>query len=215
MRAATLTSLEATTTSGDLRIAGQFRGPGPFSIVTVSGDALLAPAGDLRIEMATLSGDLHSELGGQPAERSGATLPLGRDRRPAGQRPLAVRRSQRRPADPRARTPPGSDAPAAAPRGPAPAPAPAAASPGAAPAARPADSPVRAPAPTAPVDAPTATNGALAAAYDEARLRILRSLERGEIDVAEAGRRLETLEGGEPDPSADTTRVSTVATPDA
>ena len=35
-------------------------------------------------------------------------------------------------------------------------------------------------------------NGAIAAAYDDARLRILRSLERGEIDVAEAGRRLET-----------------------
>ena len=35
---------------------------------------------------------------------------------------------------------------------------------------------------------------AIAAAYDEARLRILRSVERGEIDVAEAGRRLEALD---------------------
>ena len=40
-------------------------------------------------------------------------------------------------------------------------------------------------------------NGAIAAAYDAARLRILRSLERGEIDVAEAGRRLETLDAGD------------------
>jgi hypothetical protein len=42
------------------------------------------------------------------------------------------------------------------------------------------------------------SNPAIAAAYDEARLRILRSLERGEIDVAEAGRRLEALDGAGP-----------------
>jgi hypothetical protein len=47
-------------------------------------------------------------------------------------------------------------------------------------------------------------NHAIAAAYDEARLRILRALERGEIDVAEAGRRLEMLDNGEPGPSTDT-----------
>jgi hypothetical protein len=47
-----------------------------------------------------------------------------------------------------------------------------------------------------------ASNGAIAAAYDEARLRILRSLERGEIDVDEAGRRLEVLDEGPDDPSA-------------
>ena len=41
-------------------------------------------------------------------------------------------------------------------------------------------------------------NGAIALAYDDARLRILRSLERGEIDVAEAGRRLEALDDGDP-----------------
>jgi hypothetical protein len=44
-----------------------------------------------------------------------------------------------------------------------------------------------------------ATNGAIAAAYEDARLRILRSLERGEIDVAEAGRRLESLDAGADD----------------
>jgi hypothetical protein len=54
-------------------------------------------------------------------------------------------------------------------------------------------------APAAPAgiaDAPN-VNGAIAAAYDDARLRILRSLERGEIDVAEAGRRLEQLDAGD------------------
>jgi hypothetical protein len=43
-------------------------------------------------------------------------------------------------------------------------------------------------------------SGALAAAYDDARLRILRSLERAEIDVAEATRRLEALDNGPDDP---------------
>ncbi len=44
----------------------------------------------------------------------------------------------------------------------------------------------------------SAQNSAIAAAYDDARLRILRSLERGEIDVAEAGQRLEALDGIDP-----------------
>jgi hypothetical protein len=43
----------------------------------------------------------------------------------------------------------------------------------------------------APID-PSAT--AIAAAYDDARLRVLHDLERGDIDVAEATRRLEALD---------------------
>ncbi len=57
-----LRSLRASTTSGDLKVAGRLAGPGPFAIETVSGDGLLAPAGDLRIEMTTMSGDLRSEV---------------------------------------------------------------------------------------------------------------------------------------------------------
>ena len=49
-----------------------------------------------------------------------------------------------------------------------------------------------------PAPAAIDENPAIAAAYDDARLNILRSLERGEIDVDEAGRRLESLDGGEP-----------------
>lgn len=42
---------------------------------------------------------------------------------------------------------------------------------------------------------------------DDPRLLILRALERGEIDVAEAGRRLEVLDDGDPvDPASDTVR---------
>jgi hypothetical protein len=51
-------------------------------------------------------------------------------------------------------------------------------------------------APPAPAERALA-NVAIAAAYEDARLRILRSLERGEIDVVEAGRRLETLDAGD------------------
>jgi hypothetical protein len=61
---------------------------------------------------------------------------------------------------------------------------------------------------------PATRNGAIAAAYEDARLGVLRALERGEIDVAEAGRRFEALDGGEPGPSVgpaeDTTRVPLV-----
>ena len=52
-------------------------------------------------------------------------------------------------------------------------------------------------APVAPEPAPgpaSASDAAIAIAYEEARMRILRSVERGEIDVAEAGRRLEALD---------------------
>lgn len=45
-----------------------------------------------------------------------------------------------------------------------------------------------------------APNAAIAQAYEEARLQILRSLERGEIDVHEAGRRLEQLDSGDVEP---------------
>ncbi len=74
VRAATLTSLEVATTSGDLKVAGRLAGPGPFRVETVSGDALLAPVGDIRVEMTTVAGDLRSDIegmsGGGPGRRS-------------------------------------------------------------------------------------------------------------------------------------------------
>ena len=50
LRAGSLAELRATTTSGDLHITGRFDGEGPYAIVTVSGDATLAPANDVRVE---------------------------------------------------------------------------------------------------------------------------------------------------------------------
>jgi hypothetical protein len=220
LRAGTLLSLEAATTSGDLKIAGRLAGTGPFSIVTVSGDTLLAPAGDLRIEMVTLSGDLHSDVGGRSeggrGRRSftiGSGGPLVSVRSLSGDlnvvrpRPVAsATEAQAGTSQTEARTdvaasttpaagPPSDTAPTAEPDPIPPAMATARA-----------DDPAPAPAPV---------NGALAAAYDDARLRILRSLERGEIDVAEAGRRLEALDAGDPDPGAETARVPDADRPDA
>jgi hypothetical protein len=175
LRAATLRSLQATTTSGDLKVAGRLAGPGPFSIVTVSGDALLAPAGDVRIEMATLSGDLHSELAGRFEGGAGRrSLSIGSGGQHVEFRSMSGDLTVVRPSPistALAPRPVAEDAP--------PAPATAAV-----------ESPTDAP------DAAPIANGAIAAAYEEARLRILRSLERGEIDVAEAGRRLEVLDSG-------------------
>ena len=145
--------------------------------MTVSGDTLLAPAGDIRIEMATLSGDMRSKVGGRTeggrGRRSlvvGAGGPLVSLRSLSGD--LLVVPPTPVPAPPVDRSPWCPTAPEPPP----------------APDRRRIEPPMRPPPP----------NGAIAAAYDDARLRILRSLERGEIDVAEAGQRLEALDGIDP-----------------
>lgn len=176
LRAGTLRSLRATTTSGDLKVAGRLAGPGPFGVETVSGDALLALAGDVTIEMTTMSGDLRSEVEGrQMGGRGHRSLSIG-----TGGPLLAVRSMSGdlrvvratpvgTAAEPRTLTP---DAPGVEP-------------------------------------ATSTTNPTIVeTADDAARLNVLRSLERGEIDVVEAGRRLQALDGGEPvDHGSDTERV--------
>jgi hypothetical protein len=178
LRAARLSGLQLTSTSGDLKVAGQLVGPGPYAIETVSGDGLLAPAGDVRIEMTSVTGDITSDLDGQHltehgrrAFTIGSNGPLVTFRSMSGDlhvaRPSLVGHPDVDPA-PVAAPPPLERAP---------------------------------------------SNGAIAAAYDDARLRILRSLERGEIDVAEAGRRLETLDAGDVPPPAASEDASGAATP--
>jgi DUF4097 and DUF4098 domain-containing protein YvlB len=179
LRAATLTSLVATSTSGDLKIAGLLSAPGPFSIDTVSGDALLAPAGDVQIEMTSVTGDLTSEFEGPSVSRGRRSLSIGRSgpavsfRSMSGDlrvvRPVSVSATPVPAAGSNRTTTPTMPPPASPP------------------------APAGPPSPPVPP-----ANAAIAAAYEEARLRILRSLERGEIDVAEAGRRLETLDSGQP-----------------
>lgn len=173
LRAARLSSMQLTSTSGDLKVAGQFVGPGPYAIETVSGDGLLAPAGDVRIEMTSLTGDLTSDLDGQHRTEGGRrTFQVG------GSGPVLTFRSMSGDLHV-ARPSLISHAAAPVPLAPL------------APLAPPAPAVPPAPAERAP------TNVAIAAAYEDARLRILRSLERGEIDVVEAGRRLETLDAGD------------------
>jgi hypothetical protein len=179
LRTARLSSLQVASTSGDLKVAGKLVGPGPYAIETVSGDGLLAPAGDVRIEMTSLTGDLTSDLEGQHRTEGGRrTFEVG------GSGPLVSFRSMSGDLHV-ARPSLVGHADAAPPAPPAPLAPPAALAPHA------------------------AANGAIAAAYDDARLRILRSLERGEIDVVEAGRRLETLDAGDiPVPSTEDDRTT-------
>ena len=182
LRAATLRSVQAATTSGDIKVAGRLLGPGPFRIVTVSGDMLLAPVGDVRVEMATLSGDLVSELDGLTESRRGhRSLRVGSGEPLVEFRSMSGDLSVVRPTAVPARTITTGERRHWIRR------------------AR-----SRTP-PTERVPTATPANGAIAAAYEDARLRILRSLERGEIDVEEAGLRLEALDRGPgaPDASSD------------
>lgn len=75
--AGALDALRVITTSGDVHVAGRFAGPGPFGIETVSGDAVLAPAGGLRVLATTVTGDSRSDL---PSSQEG----------PRGQRSLVI-----------------------------------------------------------------------------------------------------------------------------
>lgn len=175
VRAATLASVQATSTSGDLRLAGRFAGSGPFSIETVSGDGLLAPAGDVQIQMNSVTGDLNSEFEGPTVTRGRRSLTIGRSGPVVSFRSMSGDLHVVRPV-PSSSVAPAGDPPAST---------------------TPVSSAHAAPVPGG------AGNHAIAAAYDDARLRILRSLERGEIDVAEAGRRLETLDNDQPEPDAD------------
>lgn len=182
IRAGVITSLRATTTSGDLRIAGRFDGPGPFALETVSGDAILAPAGDARVEARTIAGDIRSELStriereaGRRALVIGAGGPTVTFRSASGDLRLVPAASLRR-----------TEATASLAE-PTVAPAPSIAAPPASP------TPPVEPGPSVPPPTP-----ALVQAYEEARLGVLRALERGDIDIDEARRRLEALDGGEP-----------------
>jgi Putative adhesin len=165
VRAGALAEVSAATTSGDVAIAGELAPNGTHRVETVSGDTLLALAGGARIEVTTVTGDVRADVPHRSErERDRRVIVIG-----DGRATLVVRSMSGdvHIAKARARDVPVDAAAIAPPRAPTP-PAP--------------------PAPASPSDA------AIAAAYDEARLGILRSLERGEIDITEAGRRLEALD---------------------
>ncbi len=176
LRAGTVSELHATTTSGDMFVAARFEGAGPFAIETVSGDLVLAPADDVRIEASTITGDLRSDIDVRRVDDGGRrALVMGRGGPTIGFRSTSgdLRLARSAPFDAEGVTVP---APPAAPTPPMP--------------------PIP---PTASSDAhPTIVDRSATTSPEDpieaARLAILRDLERGAIDVAEAGRRLETLE---------------------
>jgi putative adhesin len=69
-----ITRLTVTTTSGDVQLGGSLVGSGPFAVRTVSGDARLTLAGDVRIEGRSLTGRVHSDrphqMHGRPGRRN-------------------------------------------------------------------------------------------------------------------------------------------------
>ena len=184
-RAGRLVAVELGTTSGDVSLAGELEPGGTHRIETVSGDTVLAIAGGVRAVVASVTGDVRADVPHQSEGGRGrrvlvlgdgrATLTVSSmsgDVRIVKPRPFEELRDQL------------IDAPADANRSPF--------------AARP---PV-APAPSSPPEAPRPTpvdpsENAIGAAYDDARMLILRGLERGEYDVAEAGRRLEALDAAD------------------
>lgn len=188
LRAGTIASLEVATTSGDLRVGGRLAGAGPYAIVTVSGDVQLAPSGDVRIELASLSGDLRSEVGGAAdGSRGRRTLTVGKGG------PLLTVRSL------------SGDVSVV--RG--------AAEPDESPTATSASSSEPSPIAATPASGLKSEDPGDGDPHDVARRHILDSLERGEIDVAEAGRRLDAVGAAEATSADETTRIPTAGSTDA
>jgi Toastrack DUF4097 len=174
--APTIVALQARTTSGSMTVAGAFDGAGPFDLETVSGNVEVRPVGPLRVEGTTVTGDVRSSLphrsGGGVGRR---TVELGEGGPVVGFRSISG--NLRVDAD-RDR-PAVSDLPAV-------------------PAAPEASTEPDQPEPglTREVSASSGDG------REEDRLVILRELEAGTIEVAEAGRRLAALDGPPPRPAS-------------
>ena len=189
VRAGRIANLGVTTTSGDVRFAGELATGTTHRIETVSGDMTLALAGGVRLVASSLAGDVRlvaSSLAGDvrsdvPHRSEGGrghrTLIVGDARSTLETSSMSgsVRLVQARDIDSIGQGP--VEAPVA-PEPPPPAlPAP--------------------PAVPEPPAAPSLAEPIATARDDEERLAVLRALERGEIDVAAAGRQLARLDAGE------------------
>jgi hypothetical protein len=209
VRAPRLLGVRVETTSGDVGIEGELDAAGHHAVGTVSGEVRIHTDSPVRLETRSVAGDVeavvpHRTEGG----RGRRTVVVG-----AGSVAVAVRTMSGdvtlRPARDAAAEPVVAPVAPAPPVPPAPRVAPA---PPAHPADTPAPSPTApaaVPSPTAPVPpepveagpAPTAATSAGETAIDRreaARLDVLRALERGELDVEAAGRRLEALDEAGP-----------------
>jgi hypothetical protein len=173
VRGGRIDALRLATTSGDIRIDSELATGADHSIESLSGDVELVTPGGIRVEARTVSGDLTTDRPHRTEGRMGRrTLIVG-----DGAIRLAFRsvsgdlrihdRPAGRPTMPTAPIPPTEPTPPRAPT-----------------------------LPPAPGRSPVATQASHATepAVDDERMTILRSLERGEIDVAAAMARLAELD---------------------
>jgi hypothetical protein len=166
-----LESVRARSVSGDLRLGGLLDPAGEHSIESISGDLEIAPAGGLTIRMSGLSGSFHSELPHRRESNGGRrSIVVGDGAASVTFRTMSGDLNLMRSPAAGVPEPPVS---AASPMLPPDAPAP--------------PLPPAAPVPPTPASVPAP------AGADEPtdELAILRALERGEIDIDEAARRLE------------------------
>jgi hypothetical protein len=167
LRAGVLTELRAMTTSGDVRVAGDLQGDGPFALESVSGDVLFAPAGGLRIEYDSITGDIRSAPPSRRDDRPGRRALIIRDGGPT----LSFRSTSGDLVIVDATPMPASEETVPAPPAP--------------------PEPPVAPSPAAP---PAGPDAPASSQSDDDALTILQALERGDLDVAEAERRLADLD---------------------
>lgn len=184
-------ALVAATTSGDIRVVGQLAERGDYALSSVSGDVELTTASPVRVDVQSVTGDVVSS-GTRRAEggRGHRTLIVG-----AGSIGVAIRTTSgdvrlhgvaSLDAVPVAPEPPEAPEPAQAPEPP-----------------EPPVAPVRnvAEAEAAPNLVRATADGGGTGSTDrreEARLEILRALERGDLDIESASHRLEILEDAGP-----------------
>lgn len=175
-----LAASRIATTSGDVWLEGRFTGPGPFSIETVSGDTTLVPGGGVRLEIKSVTGDVRSAVPSTSEGGRGARTVVVRGGGPT----LAIRSLS---GDVRIVEASRSDRSTAAIEAPV---APVAPSAPVAPVA---------PAAPNPPHTPESPQAPAPSALPNDSMAILQALERGEIDVDEASRRLEALDATKPE----------------
>ena len=205
IRAPRIEALRAETTSGDVRLEAALAERGVHSVSSVSGDVELSTGSPVRLEAQTISGDIRAA---QPHRADG-----GRGRRVivvgTGSVPISVRTTSgdvRLRSGPTAAGIPEAPAAALAPTAPTAAAAPVPPTGPLAPGAPEVPAPVAPDAPELPdtgeiAGTPFAASGGTEGVTDRReaeRLVVLRALERGDLDVEAASRRLEALEDAGP-----------------
>ena len=174
VRVPSLRRLDMGTTSGDIQLDAQLSGEGPFAVRSISGDVEIVGRSSFRVEAESITGDLSSDVAAKRESQPGRkVLIVGRPgptlkfRSVSGDFHVKQPRdaAPEPPAHPEAPTPPEPPAFESSP-------------------------PATPPAP----QTPGASTQARQRDTENARLEILRELERGDITVAEATDRLSSLD---------------------